>query len=168
MTAVAQCWDGGTSSSNSNSNSSTTAGTNSSTTVCWHLLLRMLTADIKIRLWGASGRCLQNGSERQASAGLRNCGQPEGVLFVPVFIMAPGAKSINRAHVRPSVPWSSGTMGQGDSGQFNNGQVHNVTMSRWDIGPRDKRLRDNGPMSSETMDIGTKGTETMRRGTMYN
>ncbi len=80
----------------------------------------------------------------------------------------PGAKSINRAHVRPSVPWSSGTMGQGDSGQFNNGQVHNVTMSRWDIGPRDKRLRDNGPMSSETMDIGTKGTETMRRGTMYN
>ncbi len=40
--------------------------------VCWHLLLRMLTADIKIRLWGASGRCLQNGSERQAS-GLRNC-----------------------------------------------------------------------------------------------
>ena len=96
------------------------------------------------------------------------CGQPEGVLFVPVFIMAPGAKSINRAHVRPSVPWSSGTMGQGDSGQFNNGQVHNVTMSRWDIGPRDKRLRDNGPMSSETMDIGTKGTETMRRGTMLS
>ncbi len=59
-------------------------------------------------------------------------------------------------------------MGRWDSGQLNNGQVHNVTMSRWDIGPRDKRLRDNGPMSSETMDIGTKGTETMRRGTMYN